>query len=467
MIEIRPQPGPQEQFLSSSADIAFYGGAAGGGKTYGLLLEPLRHIHTKGFGAVIFRRTSPQIRNEGGLWDTSEGLYPYAGGTPKESVLMWDFPAGTSIKFAHLEHEKHKLDYQGAQITLIGFDEITHFTQSQFFYMLSRNRSTCGVKPYIRATTNPDADSWVSKLISWWIDEGGFPIHGRSGAIRWFVRINDELIWANTPNEITKKHPEALPKSFTFIQARLEDNKILEDADPGYRANLMALQKVERERLLGGNWKVRPSAGMYFKREWFEIVDKVPRGVSVRNWDIAATEPSTDNPDPDWTTGVKILESENITYVVDVRHVQYTPAGVEKHITHTASADGIETEIAMEQEPGASGKITIDHYARLLKGHIFHGVASSKAKEIRAGPVSAAAENQLIKVLRADWNTVFFDELEGFPEAAHDDIVDALSGGFNVLAQKSKGNYSGFTVPDAGNTNIPGLSGKSTGMPGL
>lgn len=79
---IKPQPGAQERFLSSHADIAIYGGAAGGGKSFALLLEPLRHIGNNDFGGVIFRRTSPQITNEGALWDEAGKLYPLVGGEP-------------------------------------------------------------------------------------------------------------------------------------------------------------------------------------------------------------------------------------------------------------------------------------------------------------------------------------------------------------------------------------------------
>lgn len=269
---IRPQAGPQESFLSTPADIAIYGGAAGGGKTWALLLEPLRHISNKEFGAVIFRRTTPQIRNEGGLWDESSSLYPHVGGDPKEHTLEWKFKSGATVSFSHLEHEKNVHDWQGSQIPLICFDELTHFTARQFWYMLSRNRSMCGVRPYVRATCNPDPDSFVADLIKWWIDQDtGYAIPERSGVIRYFVRINNELHWADKPDELRESYPDAgEPKSMTFIAASIEDNRALLDADPGYMANLNALPLVERERLKRGNWKIRDETASIYKPKWWQ-----------------------------------------------------------------------------------------------------------------------------------------------------------------------------------------------------
>ncbi len=267
---LQPQVGPQEQFLASAADIAIYGGAAGGGKTWALLLEPLRHVDNPNFGAVFFRRTTVQVRNEGGLWDESEKIYPTIGAAPREHVLAWAFPSGANISFAHLEHDKTVLNWQGSQIPLICFDELTHFSEKQFWYMVSRNRSMCGVRPYIRATCNPDVDSWVATFIAWWIDqETGLPRWDRAGVIRWFVRVNDTLVWADTAAELRAQYPNIPAKSATFIPAKLSDNAALMAVDPGYLANLMALPMVERERLLGGNWKIRPAAGMFFKKTWF------------------------------------------------------------------------------------------------------------------------------------------------------------------------------------------------------
>ena len=134
---IKPQKGKQEQFLSSKADIVFYGGAAGGGKTYAALIEPLRHINNKNFSCIIFRRTSPQITTPGGLWDTALEMYTALGAKDIRSPNRYfRFPSGAKIVMNHLQYDKTVYDYQGAQIPLIEFEELTHFSWKQFTYML-------------------------------------------------------------------------------------------------------------------------------------------------------------------------------------------------------------------------------------------------------------------------------------------------------------------------------------------
>lgn len=253
--EIRPQEGPQAEWLASSADIAVYGGAAYGGKSFALLMEPLRHVANPGFGGVIFRRTCKQVTNEGGLWDTSGEIYPLAGAKPISTSLDWRFPSGANINFAHLEHEKNKYDWQGSQIPFLGFDELTHFAESQFWYLISRNRSGCGVRPYVRATTNPDAGSWVKKFLAPWVDRK-FPDPAKSGEIRWLLRINGQLLWGRTRAELTAKHPDLIPKSVTFVRASIWDNKIGMARDPEYLGSLHAQSPVEMARLLHGDWDV-------------------------------------------------------------------------------------------------------------------------------------------------------------------------------------------------------------------
>ena len=268
---IKPQPGYQMLALSSPADIVIGGGAAGSGKTFTLLIDPLRYIHIPNFGCVTFRRTSPQIRAEGGLWDASQKIYPLLGNaTGRETLLEWSFPKNVTIKFSHLQHEKNKYDWMGSEIPFINFDELTHFSSSMFFYLLTRNRSTCGIKPCIRATCNPDPDSWVADMVSWYIGDNGFPIPERRGKIRYFYKDGDTIIWGNTPKECIDKSwhslsylvkeskipAEKLIKSFSFIGGSIFENKALLSANPEYLANLASQDEDTKNQLLKGNWKV-------------------------------------------------------------------------------------------------------------------------------------------------------------------------------------------------------------------
>lgn len=440
-LNIAPQPGPQTAFLSSPADIVIYGGAAGGGKTFGILLEPLRHFDNPKFGGVIFRKNTTQVRNKGGLWDESMNLYPHFGAIPKDTRLEWKFPSKMTMKFAHLEHEKTVLDYQGAQIPFIGFDELTHFTEQQFFYLLSRNRSLSGVPGYVRATTNPDPDSWVRKFIDWWIGPDGYAIKERSGKVRWFIRIDDKIIWADSKEQLFEtygRRPEIQPKSVTFILSTVYDNKILLEKDPAYLANLNALPRVDRLRLLGGNWNVKATAGSMFQRDWFTVVDAVPAGYNgaVRYWDRAASKVSETNPDPDWTRGLKLLRYPDGTFLVaDLRSLRDTPGEVDKLVKTTATHDGRTVTVWGEQDPGSAGVADAANFRKLLQGFDVRIAKPTQNKVVRAKPVSAQAEGRNIKVLRAPWNDEFFTELENFPDGAHDDIVDTLSGAFNELSQ--------------------------------
>lgn len=268
MTEIRPQKWFQFNFLSSPADIVIGWGKAWSGKSYALLLEPLRHINTvKGFGWVIFRRTSPQISNEWWLRDTSNTIYPHAWLTPRRTELRRVAKNGNKVKFSHLEHEDDKLSWQGAQIPYIGFDELTHFTETQFWYLVWRNRSTCWVKPYVRATCNPDPDSRVKNLIEYRIDpETGFIIKERDGVLRYFIRRNNEMVRGDSVEEVVQKaphvfwtdemkdiNPHDLVLSITFIEWDIYDNKELMRTNPSYLANLLAQDEQTRSQLLEGN----------------------------------------------------------------------------------------------------------------------------------------------------------------------------------------------------------------------
>lgn len=284
---IEPQQGFQMRFLSSKADVVIGGSGAGVGKTWTLLIEGIRHIGIPNFNAVFFRRETPQITNPGGLLDASKKVYPLLGAT--RANLDWRFPNGNRIVFRHLQYEDDKINWQGTELTYIAFDELTHFSKGQFFYLLSRNRSTCGIKPYIRATCNPDPDSWVADFIEWYIDQdSGFPIPERVGKLRYFMVNEDAVIWGNSYEEVYalnksvvdtimeaskgQTKPSDLIKSFTFLTGSIYENKALMSSNPQYLASLLALDKESQMQLLYGNWnKVQNNNELYEDRAFKDM----------------------------------------------------------------------------------------------------------------------------------------------------------------------------------------------------
>lgn len=177
-----------------------------------------------------------------------------------------------------------------------------------------------------------------------------------------------------------------------------------------------------------------------FSREWFEIVGDYPRSSKeVRYWDLAATE-AKKGKDPDYTAGARVAEKDGVYYIVDIRHGQLSPKGVEDLIRQTAELDTKKIPVHMEQEPGASGVNTIDHYRRVvLKGFPFYGDKKHVDKLQRALPVSSAAEAGNVKIVRGVWNKDFLDQIEQFPEGKHDDTVDAVTGAVAMLANPKSG----------------------------
>ena len=361
----------------------------------------------------------------------------------------------SSVKFAHIERDEDLAKWQGSQICEIGFDELTHFSEKVFFYMLSRNRSTCGVVPFIRATCNPDADSWVAKFISWWINQDtGYPIPERSGKIRWFIRRNETLYWANTKEELWEQFnlqtesERAEPRSVTFIMSQLKDNQELLKVNPQYEANLKALSLIERERLLNGNWKIRAASGLYFKRTQLgEILEKIPEDVVqwVRCWDLAATE-KTDKGDPAYTAGVLIGKRKNGRYIVaDVINRQMSASDVRQTIKLTAQADRAaykRVRIRLPKDPGQAGKEQAESYIKFLSGFDVTTVAETGSKEARAEPMAAQWQAGNFDLMYGPWNEEYLLQLENFPDSTFKDMVDASANGFAEIETRNTFNVA-------------------------
>jgi hypothetical protein len=257
------------------------------------------------------------------------------------------------------------------------------------------------VRPYIRATCNPDADSWVAGFLAWWIDpESGLPIPARAGVLRNFIRIAERIVWADRPEELMQELlrgqdlPPGIdppqPISVTFIPAKVFDNPALLRVNPEYLAWLLSLPTLERERLLGGNWKIRPAAGLYFKREWCDVVDAIPAELEiVRYWDLAATEKTEFN-DPDWTVGVKLGRDKNDGYwVLDMVRARANPGDVGRLLLNVAEQDGKKVRIGFGQDPEQAGKSQALHFVRSLSAFTVRPAPERGDKLTRFGPFSS------------------------------------------------------------------------------
>ena len=273
---IRPQPGFQEKFVGCEADIVWGGAAAGVGKTFAVLLDYLRFHNVTDYGAVVFRRTTKQVKGEGGLWDTAEKLFselpPKMQPTPNFSEHSWTFRNKNKFSFAHLQYEKDKLNWQGTQISYLAFDELTQFSESQYWYLIGRMRSTSGFRALCRCTMNPEESGWVKDFLlaggylypDDYHDEhlASFPIKEMDGVIRFYLKDNGVILWGDTHTEVALQVPPERRHlytsddilSFTFIAGNLEDNVELMKNNPGYRGKLLSGDEDKVMQLYYGRW---------------------------------------------------------------------------------------------------------------------------------------------------------------------------------------------------------------------
>lgn len=213
--------------------------------------------------------------------------------------------------------------------------------------------------------------------------------------------------------------------------------------DPGYLANLKALPLVERERLLYGNWKIKPAAGLFFKRSQIgEFLETVPDDVVLwaRGWDLAATSEDEDG-DPAYTAGVLIGKRKNGRYVVaNVTNVRLDAGDVRKHIKTTCMMDKKKYRRVVErlpQDPGQAGKDQAQSYIKFLAGFIVKAIPETGSKESRAEPFAAQWQAGNVDIIIGEWNESYLTQLESFPESKFKDMVDASSSAFAEIETRN------------------------------
>lgn len=258
-----PNPGPQTEFLAASEQEVLYGGAAGGGKSFGLLADPMRYFDNPNFNGLILRRTNDELREL--IWKSQE-LYPKAfpGAKWAEKKSQWTLPSGAKLWLTYLEREDDVRRYQGLAFSYIAFDELTqHPTPFAWDYMRSRLRTTDPDLPiFMRATTNPGGagHGWVKQMF---IDP--------APANHAFVATD---LSSGEPLEYPEGHAKAGQPLFKrrFIPASLTDNPYLMEGGQ-YEANLLSLPENQRRQLLEGDWAVADGAAFPEFRQSVHVVE--------------------------------------------------------------------------------------------------------------------------------------------------------------------------------------------------
>jgi hypothetical protein len=276
-VAFRPNPGPQTDFLAANEREVFYGGARGGGKTYSLLIAPLRFVDKPTSRALLIRRSMPELRDV--IFQTQQ-LYPKAvpGAKFKTQENTWHFPSGARIEFGYCENLTDVLRYQGQSYSWIGVDELPQYDSPDVWHFLrsSLRSADPSIPLHFRATGNPGnrGSRWVKELF----------IDPAEPNTRFTEKVEYELDGRTLSTEITRK----------FIPASVWDNPYLTQ-DSSYIAMLASLPEVKRKQFLYGDWDVvEDGAFSEFNRSTHVVEPfEVPNGwTRIRAADFGFSSPS-------------------------------------------------------------------------------------------------------------------------------------------------------------------------------
>ncbi len=430
------------------------------------------------FYGVLFRRTLKQIERT--LWKEAKEMYkPFlynpdgslkAGARIQEQKYKITFPykgrAGAVIEFSYAENEKDiELNWQGAEVTYIGIDEATHFTEWMINYLRTRLRSKAKVNSFIRLSLNPSPGSWVLKYIMPYLLPSGIADNELSGKPRYFIFLKGELHTAWTKEELRKRFPDCNPRTYTFIKSSLTDNPIMLENNKSYADDLENSDPQNAAMLLDGNWLYQPAANGIFNRFQLKKIAKRPLNTkSVRAWDKASSTPDIEGKssyarDPDYTASVKMeKDSEGNIYLVGdyVRDKDGLQKGKfrektaqrEESILAQSVSDGEDTMIILPQDPGQAGvfEFTESSKALLAEGFIVKKDPSvfNKSKRLRFEPFVAACGAGIVHIVESTFDKdvldALYNELENFDgdknNGYHDDWVDATSSAYAALLRE-------------------------------
>lgn len=446
-----PSSETHKRFLNCTSDYIIFGGGAGCGKSHQALLLVLKYHKDPNFRAVFIRETSTQLSQAGGLYQEACAMWRTFGAVFKTHPQMTaTFPSGAQVQFKVCGADRDITNYDGGQYSLVVFDEAQNHTQVQVRYLESRIRSKAKGPHQLIATCNPRYDSHLLPFVEWYLDPiSGIPVPEKSGIERYYASYNGALVFGASREELIALYPEIDPQSYTYIAATIKDNPIMKTLNPGYVKRLENLKRVERERLLLGSWFAKESTAGYFKREWCEEIDKAPADVihRVRGMDLAASLESESYPNPDWTASVMISKTKSGFFIVEhVERYRKLSNGVLGHIVETDKRDkgfNQASTVYTPEDPGAGGKLASMYVVKYL---VEHGVdaradktGSTTGKLAKMQPFLSLAEAGWVKVVKGDWNDMWYNELEDYIDGNRtqkDDMWDATGTGAKALLKQ-------------------------------
>ena len=441
------------------------------------LMRFLLYLDDPHFVGFVIRKNATDLKGAGSSFDEATAMFTKYDPNIRitKQPMQMTFSSGAKLYFTGLDGDAGMKALQGKQISAIMADEATHFTEEEIVWAESRLRTMANMIPNIWLTCNPDSSSVIFEWIKdFYLYPKGTVINGelvegraipeRDGVVRYYLKVGNTTEWGESKEELIERFGNrfpkdkttgkstASPKSFTFISATCLDNPPLLEANPDYVSTLAALPRITRERLLHGNWLAREEGSGYFKREWTPIEnskslfsnDPVVR--RVRAWDLASTLPSEAYPDPDYTVGVLIARTKGGYYIVeDMIRGRWRAGELETMLVEQTKKDiemyGYNCVGYLPIEPASAGKIMRHHMSKVFAAERtpikFFKVGSGKSKLDRFLPFASVAENELVKIVEADWNENYLTELElfsGTRSKIHDDIVDATSDAYNLIA---------------------------------
>jgi len=414
--KVLTNPTPRQALaLICPANELLFGGARGGGKSYGGIIDFMKQIPVLGGRSkgIAFRKTYRELDD---IVEKCKDLLVPLDFAYHKGDNYFQHPSGAKYILSYMERPEDAESHQGFAYSHIFFDEIGNYKSLNAIELMKATLRGYPIPPRMFLTANPGGRA--HELI-----KARYPIKNP------MTLSTDEDGWIKA-----------------YVPSLFTDNHHLVANDPNYiKRATSGLPEYLRQAWRFGNWDISTDAGMFFSVEDFanQYVDinKLPgMAHSVRCWDRAASEPSKSYPDPDYTAGVKIgLSAAKDYYITDIKLCRKRSAHVRDLIMQTAIEDGKNTTIILFQDPGQAGKGEAEDMKRFLSAYPVKVMTETGAKHTRWKSFSSGVQNQIVYIVRARWNQPYIDEAvqltDNPDDYPHDDMTDAASGAYNYLAQ--------------------------------